>query len=377
MTGMASPPRTNSTKYLGEVVQADRLCRKCNYSLKGLHAGGLCPECGTPIPGVRPRVLGGDNLSDAPVRYLWKLSFGLALAVVGMIALCLGLLTARSIGQVLGPVHLGIGALLWNAGVWIFASPRPLQESTLGDPALDQRQWLLGLRIAQCVWLLPVIFGLMQYNISQSGSTNGLGFAVGGLYITSIIAFLATVPVLAHLNALATWAGDESLAARIHSAGWGIGVCGILGPGLVFGSPFLGPVRLPASVVGAIFMVLLGGCLVIAVISVVQIASISFLAISSNAAAEARDARVAQKRAREAQERHQRQLEAQAAMPAPPPIPAPTPKARPGPARPDQAVDVPLDEPGPSAPTYRVGGYRIEDKGSSGETYELAPDDPD
>ena len=369
---MPTHARNSATRFQGEVVREDRPCRKCNYSLKGLHAGGLCPECGTPIPGVRPKVLGGDNLSDAPVRYLRKLSFGLAVGMLGMLALAFGLLMARSVGQATGPALLAGGALLWNAGVWIFAGPRPVQESTLDDPALDQRHWLLGLRCAQGVWILPVVFGLLQLSIARSGSTNGLGFAVGGLYISSILAFLATVPVLAHLNALATWAGDESLASRIHTAGWGIGVLGVLGPGLVFGSEYLGPVRLPAMVFGAIFMVVLGGCLVVAVVSVVQIASISFLAISSNAAAEARDARIAHKRALEAQERHERQLEAQAATPAPLPIPAPTPRK----ARPDVAGDIPMTGPSPSTPTYRVGGYRIEDKGGPDEIYELAPDDP-
>ena len=76
---MAPQSRTTNTRFMGEVITEDRLCRKCNYSLKGLHAGGMCPECGTPIPRPKPRVLGGDNLSDAPVGYLRTLSFGLGL----------------------------------------------------------------------------------------------------------------------------------------------------------------------------------------------------------------------------------------------------------------------------------------------------------
>lgn len=351
---MATHQRTNSTRYLGEVLTEDRLCRKCNYSLKGLHAGGLCPECGTPIPAPKKKVLGGDNLSDAPVRYLRKLSMGLGLGSIGMCLIVAGLVYLRGSTAPAGPGLLGLGALLWIGGVAIFAGSRPRSETTLGDAALDHKSWLLGIRLAQIVWLFPVLFAGWRLVIIKSGSTNGLDLALGALNVSVILAFIATVPVLAHLNALATWAGDESLAARIHTSAWGIAVCGILGPGLVFGSSMLGPVKLPATVIGAILLVLLGLCLIVAVISVLQIASISFLAISSNAAAEARDARIAQKWAQEAKESYERQREAETRMPAPSPV---------------------AQEPTVIKPTYRTGGLRIEASDSDDEIYDLAPED--
>jgi len=351
---MALNQRTNSTRYLGEVLTEDRLCRKCNYSLKGLHAGGLCPECGTPIPAPKKKVLGGDNLSDAPVRYLRKLSMGLALGSIGMCLIVAGLVYLRGSTAATGPAMLGLGALLWIGGVAIFAAARPRSEATLGDAALDHKPWLLGIRLAQIVWLFPVLFAGWRLVIIKSGSTNGLDLALGALNVSVILAFIATVPVLAYLNALATWAGDESLAGRIHTSAWGIAVCGIAGPGLIFGSPILGPVKLPAFVIGAILSVLLGLCLIVAVISVLQIASISFLAISSNAAAEARDARIAQKRAQEAKESFERQREAEARMPAPAPV---------------------TEEPTVFKPTFRTGGLRIEASEGDDEIYDLAPED--
>ncbi len=351
---MPKHSRTNSTRFLGEVLTEDRLCRRCNYSLKGLHAGGLCPECGTPIPAPKRRVLGGDNLSDAPVRYLRKLSLGLGVASIGMCLLTAGLLYVRSTTAEIGPGLLGLGSMLWIAGVAAFAGARPLSESTLGVAALDHKPWLLGVRLVQIVWLFPALFAIWRLMIVRSGSTNGLDFALGALNLSVILAFLATVPALTHLNALATWAGDSSLAGRLHTSGWGIALCGIAGPGLVYGSQFLGPVRLPATVIGAILSVVLGLCVVVAVISVVQIASISFLAISSNAAAEARDARIAQKRAKEARESYERQLQTDAKAPEPAP---------------------PQDEPTVLKPTYRTGGVRIEASEGDDEIYDLAPED--
>ncbi len=356
---MTPKSRTTATRFLGEVITEDRLCRKCNYSLKGLHAGGMCPECGTPIPRSKPRVLGGDNLSDAPVTYLRKLSFGLGLASIGMCLLVMGLMTIRGTRDLSGPIMLGAGAVLWILGSAISSGKRPRSESTLGDAALDHGPWLLGIRLAQLVWLLPALFAFWRMMIIRSGSTNGLDLALGGLNVTVVISFVASVPVLAHHNALATWAGDEGLASRIHTAAWGIGGCGIIGPVLFLGSDWFGPLKLPATVIGAIFLVIFALSLVVAVISVLQIASISFLAISSNAAAEARDARMAQKRAQEERERFEREQEALARMPAP---------AAPEPAD---------DQPSVIKPTYKAGGLRIEDAGDDSGIYELAPEDPD
>ncbi|MCA9272005.1 MAG: hypothetical protein KDA31_03050 [Phycisphaerales bacterium] len=356
---MAPQSRTTNTRFMGEVITEDRLCRKCNYSLKGLHAGGMCPECGTPIPRPKPRVLGGDNLSDAPVGYLRTLSFGLGLASIGMCLIVVGLLTIRGSREVAGPIMLGAGAVLWILGSAISSGKRPRSESTLGDATLDHGPWLLGIRLAQLVWLLPALFAVWRFMIIRGGTTNGLDLALGGLNVTTVLAFVASVPILAHHNALATWAGDEGLAARIHTAAWGIGGCGIIGSLLFLGSEWFGPVKLPAMVIGAIFLVLFAMSLVVAVVSVLQIASISFLAISSNAAAEARDARVAQKKAQEERERFEREQEVLARMPAP--------------AEPVHADEQPTE----IKPTYRTGGYRIEDAGDDSDIYELAPEDPE
>lgn len=361
---MTQQARTTRARALGEVIGSDRPCRKCGYSLKGLHAGGVCPECGTGIPGSKPRVLGGDNLSDAPVRYLRRLSLGLGLAAMGLVSIVVGLLYVRGASGAIGPGMLGAGAVLWMGGVWIGGGRRPRQESTLKEPLLDHAQWLLWMRIAQAAWLLPAGFAALRWVIASGTSTAGLDFALAGLNVSAVLAFVATVPALAFFNALATWAGDSSLAARLHTSAWGIAICGVAGPVLFFGAELFGPVRLPAMVVGGIMMVLLGGCLVVAVISVVQIASVSFLAISSNAAAEARDARLAQKRAQEAEELVRKQLEnsVEAVKAAPGPRPV-----RPAPPAEPQERSAPT-------PTYRTGGHRVEGTGDEGETYDLAPE---
>ena len=77
------PPPT-----LVDLVDTDRPCGRCGYSLKGLPGNGRCPECGYPISrrarrGARRFT---DNLADAPLFYLKTLAFGavlLAAAAVG------------------------------------------------------------------------------------------------------------------------------------------------------------------------------------------------------------------------------------------------------------------------------------------------------
>src|SRR5881394_3598889 len=69
---------------LVEVVDSDRPCGRCGYSLKGLPSNGRCPECGYPISrrarrGARRFT---DNLADAPLFYLKTLALGAVLLAV-------------------------------------------------------------------------------------------------------------------------------------------------------------------------------------------------------------------------------------------------------------------------------------------------------
>ena len=66
----------------GVTTGADVLCMSCGYNLRGLLAGGQCPECGEPIgPSLRP-----DRLRLADPSWLAKIVHGLRLIYVAMLA---------------------------------------------------------------------------------------------------------------------------------------------------------------------------------------------------------------------------------------------------------------------------------------------------
>jgi hypothetical protein len=57
------------------VIEADTLCRRCGYNLRGLAPTGLCPECGTAIA----LSLVGNLLKQADPDWVERLRFGTAL----------------------------------------------------------------------------------------------------------------------------------------------------------------------------------------------------------------------------------------------------------------------------------------------------------
>lgn len=82
------------------MLSRDVPCLQCSYNLRGLDAGGVCPECRTPIS----RSLGTDaRLAWSSPEYLAKVQRGLFLVVAGIF------------GQVLVMVLLMFGGLMFMA----------------------------------------------------------------------------------------------------------------------------------------------------------------------------------------------------------------------------------------------------------------------
>ncbi len=68
-----------------QTVAVDQPCIRCGYSLRGLPASGLCPECATPVE----RSLHGDMLVYSDPAYVNELSLAARLILVGVLLLAI------------------------------------------------------------------------------------------------------------------------------------------------------------------------------------------------------------------------------------------------------------------------------------------------
>ncbi len=339
-------------------ITGDKRCRKCDYPLMGLAAGGKCPECGTPIPLGRGRLASGDNLTDAPAKYLRRLTFSLGLLAVSAVLLGIGVVAVRTASSWQGPAMLTLAAGMWIGSVFLVTIRRPLQDTTVRDSTLDDTKWLAIVRYTQFAWLVAAFLGILRFAAAQQ-SWGIADFLYGSYAFFILAAFALTVPVLSYLAAIAEWAGDEGLAGRLRGSGWGILVGGV-GGGLLFViAPLMGPLGGFFTLIAVLLMVVYFLSLLLAVISIVQVAGLSAQAIATNAAAEARNVRVAERKEREMRELVERQ---KAALDAP------------GPDVVDPAKLDPSDAFIENTPQFKAGGHRIESTDSD-EIFELEPDD--
>lgn len=220
---------------------ADRKCRRCDYNLRGLPAGGVCPECGTPF---KPAAVGRfcDNLTDAPLEYLRTLRLGLVVlgGAVGLFILAAG--TSFVFGfEILAGAAFVVG-VLWLVGVRLVVKPRPRNDAFAPDPLLDCPPLT---SVCGLLHAAPLLAGLLigtavalHTGTTLSTSTQILLLAGGAAYV---LAALALAPLGVYLSALSDWAGHDTLGAQFRVAIFciivatlmavGAGVGAVLSPG--------------------------------------------------------------------------------------------------------------------------------------------------
>jgi len=109
------------------VVTDPRPCLQCGYSLQGLRADGVCPECGAAVA----RSLQGNLLEYSSPAFVTRLSRGAMCVLVGLIMLAVWVVShiigvARMAGAepLFGIVSLA-GSALGLAGWWLLSTPDP------------------------------------------------------------------------------------------------------------------------------------------------------------------------------------------------------------------------------------------------------------
>lgn len=148
----------------GSVILEDEACPKCDYNLKGLRRGGVCPECGR---GISARKRGKRALMiDAPRGYLrglmlvflmmgWAGIGAFLIAVVPMIVFSLPILRATGLASVLSVVAM-VGALGW-VGVVVVGRGAPVPNEAWvhgvepGGPSVGALDPVDAADVARCV----------------------------------------------------------------------------------------------------------------------------------------------------------------------------------------------------------------------------------
>ncbi|MEM8756647.1 MAG: hypothetical protein AAGF47_02565 [Planctomycetota bacterium] len=338
-------------------VADDRACNSCGYNLRGLLTGTPCPECGATIA-IKRYAARGDNLTDAPARYLRTYAMWAALTAAGGVATVVVTMGGWLVGG--GPfVFVGIGAsLVFAGGAAMLTRPRPRGENTIPDATIDDPRWRIAAMASPAAWLLMAtsvaLLGIATANLWRIA--DALAFLTWPAFM---LALVASIPLHIHLASVAGWAGDTGLASRLRSVAWvfGIGTLTVLAAALfaaIVPDGLAAAIRIAAIGLYAI----VGLAMLVGLLGFVQFAAVTAAAVRTNRAQHDRDRRIAERRAAEMSETVDRQFNA----PGPPDPVAPIVPAAP-----------PIPE---SDPPPRIGqGQRIE-PAETQNAYDLEPEDP-
>lgn len=249
-----------------DIIVSDISCIQCGYSLKGLPAGGHCPECGRPVQGRKKAPRYTDQLVHAPMGWLEIFAAGslvMFLAAAGMLAMTIVILFVHTVPILI--IYTGLAAA-WSAGVWLSTRPRPVMPTTTNNVVREWRTLRLVSRITQLFWpitILLVLFSIWVY--SSTTSAAALYAAIVFVGIAAIIAVGGLAPTCALLAHMADWAEDSGLAQSLRGCAWTIGFCGVV-ISLAVLNAFTG-------ILGSVF----GGLLAVCIIAMVFLPPAYFL----------------------------------------------------------------------------------------------------
>ncbi len=192
-----------------QVISRDLLCTQCSYNLRGLKAGGQCPECGHVIPRRRETY---PTMEEAPIEWLRRFRVGMLCLLVSAL-LWLGIeITECVVNPVLtySLAGLTIYPFMSLIGYWIITMRKP------DDLDSDRLWWMAPSLIRYVVvglgvsLLFVVTFTLLDIQ----------GVSTFFTKITYIFAVLLALSACWFLTTMSRWAGDNQLAYRFNVIFW-------------------------------------------------------------------------------------------------------------------------------------------------------------
>lgn len=316
----APDPRLGTKSAGGlNTLEHDRLCGSCGYNLKGLFAGGVCPECGTPIRARASANEATPELLEAPRSLVLMIAIG-CFTLIGVVVLKYIVAVCMMLGRasvMWSSAALACVGVVWLVGVVLVTLPRP------GRPEMA---WMVGLEfvsrwaarvLALAVPLHPLAVVASEIAASAAGAAGTPFNATPWTYAIAALNFTAWasyLPLAWSVSNLALTCADHAIVWRARAVIgcllWAYAMFGLMA-WIRTGAATAG-----AGVFGLIGMLGWGIGWLIMLISLGQIGSMMLWAIRYNDGAAERERRRI--------EREERDRER---------FPAPTPVSPIGPAR--------------------------------------------
>ena len=240
----------------------DTPCRKCAYNLRGLTAGGRCPECGSAV-GLS---IVGDLMRFSDPSWVDRLALGCLLILWGMLTALVGTVLGvvmSTVAPVLGGIVQLAGSAIGLWGAWLLTSPDP---SGIGEQEYGKAR-----RITRAALLAGLVGAALTILVTATPMLPAIALIFGVLTIVfALVSIVGEFYKLVYLERLSTRIPNVVLAEKARAIRRGfvisysaIVVCSAL-MGLLAGMGAIGPGGLGGrGAGGAGFLALPLGCVMV------------------------------------------------------------------------------------------------------------------
>lgn len=204
------------------VIEHDRACPNCDYNLRGLTWGGVCPECGEEIASDH----GPDAITLAPVEFLRTLRgacYALVIsAIAGLVLLLPAWCSVIFLGAAVAP------AVAWWVSVWVATRPLVPTRATMRPRQSEARMSRAAARITQAAWVPMCIaaIGVVQNSAIPGFAPSIFTWAALAWTACFITGIIGLVPLCHVLSDIAHWGMETTLGHQLRMVAMSLAVLG-------------------------------------------------------------------------------------------------------------------------------------------------------